>query len=48
MGLRFFGNKARIVNAVVQAKKAGASLLVTPELSITGYGCLVHFLELDL
>ena len=30
-----------------QAKAAGATLRVGPELEITGYGCLDHFLESD-
>lgn len=42
------GNKERIITASRQAKSKGAGLLITPELSITGYGCLDHFLELDL
>lgn len=45
--LDYHGNRDRIIEAVKQAKGQGASLLVTPELSITGYGCLDHFLELD-
>ncbi|KAB8349479.1 hypothetical protein FH972_023506 [Carpinus fangiana] len=45
--LDFHGNRDRIIEAIKQAKEQGASLLVTPELCITGYGCLDHFLELD-
>jgi NAD+ synthase (glutamine-hydrolysing) len=33
------GNKARIVAAVEEAKRQGASILCLPELCITGYGC---------
>ncbi len=46
--LDFDGNKDRIIESIRQAKAAGASLRVGPELEITGYGCLDHFLELDL
>ncbi|KAI9883270.1 MAG: glutamine-dependent NAD(+) synthetase [Watsoniomyces obsoletus] len=46
--LDFDGNKDRIIESIRQAKSAGASLRVGPELEITGYGCLDHFLELDL
>lgn len=42
------GNRDRIIRSIVLAKEAGASLRVGPELEITGYGCLDHFLELDL
>ncbi|MCJ1336887.1 glutamine-dependent NAD(+) synthetase [Bachmanniomyces sp. S44760] len=43
----FEGNTNRIIESIVQAKAAGASLRVGPELEITGYGCLDHFLEGD-
>lgn len=46
--LDFEGNRDRIIESVVEAKKAGARLRVGPELEITGYGCLDHFLENDL
>lgn len=42
------GNRDRIIRSIVLAKAAGATLRVGPELEITGYGCLDHFLELDL
>ncbi|KAK5095441.1 glutamine-dependent NAD(+) synthetase [Lithohypha guttulata] len=43
----FSGNKARIIESIKRAKSAGATLRVGPELEITGYGCLDHFLEGD-
>ncbi|KAI4260999.1 MAG: hypothetical protein L6R42_003795 [Xanthoria sp. 1 TBL-2021] len=46
--LDFSGNARRIKESVVKAKAAGASLRVGPELEITGYGCLDHFLEGDI
>lgn len=46
--LDFDGNKSRILAALRRAKVEGARLLATPELSLSGYGCLDHFLELDL
>ncbi|CZS88926.1 probable QNS1 Glutamine-dependent NAD Synthetase [Rhynchosporium graminicola] len=45
--LDFTGNLARIIESIVKAKQAGASLRVGPELEIPGYGCLDHFLEDD-
>ncbi|CZR57982.1 probable QNS1 Glutamine-dependent NAD Synthetase [Phialocephala subalpina] len=45
--LNFEGNLARIIESIVKAKQAGASLRVGPELEIPGYGCLDHFLEDD-
>ncbi|KAJ5038295.1 uncharacterized protein L3040_007161 [Drepanopeziza brunnea f. sp. 'multigermtubi'] len=45
--LDFEGNLARIIESIVKAKQAGASLRVGPELEIPGYGCLDHFLEDD-
>lgn len=44
----FLGNKARILESIKRAKAAGATLRVGPELEITGYGCLDHFLEGDV
>lgn len=41
------GNADRIIESVRRAKAAGAMLRVGPELEITGYGCLDHFLESD-
>jgi len=46
--LDFDGNRDRIIQAVIEAKKAGAKLVLTPELCIPGYGLLDHFLELDV
>ncbi|KAL8988875.1 MAG: hypothetical protein Q9169_008485, partial [Polycauliona sp. 2 TL-2023] len=46
--LDFTGNARRIKESIVKAKAAGASLRVGPELEITGYGCLDHFLEGDI
>ncbi|KAK7556900.1 hypothetical protein IWX49DRAFT_559083 [Phyllosticta citricarpa] len=45
--LDFEGNLERILESIRQAKAAGAALRVGPELEITGYGCLDHFLESD-
>ncbi|KAF2085239.1 glutamine-dependent NAD(+) synthetase [Saccharata proteae CBS 121410] len=45
--LDFEGNLSRIIKSIKQAKAAGATLRVGPELEITGYGCLDHFLEAD-
>ncbi|KAI9850530.1 MAG: glutamine-dependent NAD(+) synthetase [Thelocarpon superellum] len=45
--LDFEGNAQRIIESIQQAKAAGARLRVGPELEITGYGCLDHFLEGD-
>ncbi len=45
--LDFEGNRDRIIESIRQAKAKGATLRVGPELEITGYGCLDHFLEGD-
>jgi NAD+ synthase (glutamine-hydrolysing) len=45
--LDWIGNADRIIESVRRAKLAGAMLRVGPELEITGYGCLDHFLESD-
>lgn len=45
--LDFVGNLERIKLAVQQAREQGASYLLTPELSLCGYGCEDHFLEQD-
>ncbi|KAI9889188.1 MAG: glutamine-dependent NAD(+) synthetase [Vezdaea aestivalis] len=42
------GNRDRIVESIKRAKAKGASLRVGPELEVTGYGCLDHFLEGDV
>lgn len=39
-------NKNSIINAIEAAEKEGARLLVTPELSVTGYTCADLFLPL--
>ena len=41
------GNTSRIIQSIQQAKEKGATLRVGPELEISGYGCLDHFLEGD-
>ncbi|KAG9247795.1 hypothetical protein BJ878DRAFT_491022 [Calycina marina] len=46
--LDIVGNQARILDSIRQAKEKRASLRIGPELEITGYGCLDHFLENDL
>src|SRR5690348_14036080 len=46
--LDFEGNTERIIESIRKAKAAGATLRVGPELEITGYGCLDHFLEGDI
>ncbi|KIL69432.1 hypothetical protein M378DRAFT_157693 [Amanita muscaria Koide BX008] len=45
--LDFDGNLDRILQSIQMAKKRGATLRVGPELEISGYGCLDHFLEGD-
>ncbi|EAS32013.3 NAD+ synthetase [Coccidioides immitis RS] len=42
------GNTARIIESIKRAKQAGAKLRVGPELEISGYDCLDHFLENDV
>ncbi len=46
--LDFEGNLQRILESIRQAKSAGATVRIGPELEVTGYGCLDHFLEGDL
>ncbi|QLG71984.1 hypothetical protein HG535_0C03370 [Zygotorulaspora mrakii] len=46
--LDFEGNRDRILESIRIAKEKGARLRVGPELEITGYGCLDHFLEGDV
>ncbi|KAI1341064.1 glutamine-dependent NAD(+) synthetase with GAT domain-containing protein [Xylariaceae sp. FL0016] len=41
------GNLGRIKSSILKAKAAGATLRTGPELEVTGYGCLDHFLESD-
>ncbi|ANB15267.1 glutamine-dependent NAD(+) synthetase [Sugiyamaella lignohabitans] len=45
--LDFEGNRDRIIQSIRIAKERGASFRTGPELEITGYGCLDHFLEAD-
>lgn len=45
--LDFEGNRDRIIESIRQAKAKGATFRTGPELEITGYGCLDHFLEHD-
>ena len=46
--LDYDGNRDRIIEAIRQAKAAGATLVLTPELCIPGYGLLDHWLENDV
>jgi NAD+ synthase (glutamine-hydrolysing) len=46
--LDYDGNRDRIIEAITLAKAAGASLILTPELCIPGYGLLDHWLENDV
>ena len=46
--LDYEGNTRRIIESILEAKRRGAKLRVGPELEITGYDCLDHFLENDL
>ena len=46
--LDYDGNMRRILKAIELARDKGAKILNVPELAITGYGCLDHFLEGDL
>jgi NAD+ synthase (glutamine-hydrolysing) len=41
-------NCERIKQSIRIAKERGAALRTGPELEITGYGCLDHFLEVDV
>ena len=46
--LDFQGNRARIIESIVQAKREhGAKIRIGGELEIPGYGCEDHFLEKD-
>ncbi|ODV64728.1 glutamine-dependent NAD(+) synthetase with GAT domain-containing protein [Hyphopichia burtonii NRRL Y-1933] len=46
--LDFEGNRDRIIQSIIDAKKQGAQLRVGPELEVCGYGCLDHFSENDV
>ncbi|KAI9731897.1 MAG: glutamine-dependent NAD(+) synthetase [Cirrosporium novae-zelandiae] len=45
--LDYEGNRDRIIQSIIEAKAAGASLRVGPELEVSGYSCEDHFLEND-
>lgn len=45
--LDYEGNCERIIRSIKLSKDKGAKMRVGPELEITGYGCLDHFLEND-
>lgn len=45
--LDFSGNQRRIEEAITEAKRLGASLLIGPEQETCGYMCEDHFLEKD-
>ena len=45
--LDFDGNRDRILQSIDEAKAAGSTIRVGPELEIPGYGCYDHFLESD-
>lgn len=45
LALDFEGNFQRILEAVRKARADGSSLIITPELSLSGYSCLDAFLE---
>lgn len=46
--LDYDGNRERIIEAIKTAKAAKATLILTPELCIPGYGLLDHWLENDV
>ncbi|TKA79776.1 hypothetical protein B0A55_03296 [Friedmanniomyces simplex] len=46
--LDYDGNRDRIIEAIISAKAAHATLILTPELCIPGYGLLDHWLENDV
>ncbi|KAK5173606.1 glutamine-dependent NAD(+) synthetase [Saxophila tyrrhenica] len=46
--LDYDGNRDRIIQTIREAKAAGASIILTPELCIPGYGLLDHWLENDV
>ena len=46
--LDYDGNRDRIIEAIQKARAAGASIILTPELCIPGYGLLDHWLENDV
>ncbi|KAI7346756.1 hypothetical protein D0862_02955 [Hortaea werneckii] len=46
--LDYDGNRERIIEAIKNAKAANATLILTPELCIPGYGLLDHWLENDV
>jgi len=46
--LDWSGNRQRILGAIQEAKKLGSSLLVLPELALSGAGCQNHFRRADV
>lgn len=46
--LDYDGNRDRIIEAIKAAKAASATLILTPELCVPGYGLLDHWLENDV
>ncbi|KAK0837754.1 glutamine-dependent NAD(+) synthetase [Friedmanniomyces endolithicus] len=46
--LDYDGNRDRIIEAIKTVKAANATLILTPELCIPGYGLLDHWLENDV
>ena len=45
--LDFTANRGAILEGIRDAKARGATVITTPELSISGYGALDHHLEAD-
>ena len=45
--MSFEHNKRNIIKSIEQAKAAGATYRLGPELEVTGYGCEDHFSEMD-
>ncbi len=46
--LDWTGNRRRILEAIREAKSRGCTLLILPELAISGYGCQNHFRREDV
>lgn len=45
--LDFEGNRNRIIRSIEEAREAGATFRLGPELEVTGYACEDHFYEQD-
>jgi NAD+ synthase (glutamine-hydrolysing) len=43
----FEGNRKRVIQSLVEARRSGATFRVGPELELSGYSCEDHFLEID-